>query len=169
MRDLKEKGQIKNDYEKEVKGSMVPVVGYSGTPLGKKLGVKDGQLTWRSKMPASVAAEIARYGATPKLVRTPVPGLDMAHLFVIEEQVLREELARLRGLIAQDGTVWVSWPKKTTRKDLPKVETNIVEHKVREAALSVGFVDVKICAIDEVWSGLKLVIRKVERARTKSP
>jgi len=139
--------------------------GYSGTPLGKKLGVKDGQLTWRLKMPASVAAEIAAGGATPKMVKAPVMGLAMAHLFVTEKRELGRELERLRGLIAQDGTVWVSWPKKTVPRGVAKIETDITEDGVREVCLPLGFVDVKVCAVDTVWSGLKLVIRKSERKR----
>lgn len=142
---------------------MVDAAGYSGTPLGKKLGVKDGQLTWRLKMPANVADEIAQCGVVPKLVRAPTEGLEMAHLFVTEEQVLQEELVRLRRLLAQDGMVWVSWPKKNVPKDRRRIETDITENKVREAALPLGFVDIKVCAIDSVWSGLKLVIRKTER------
>jgi len=144
---------------------MASAAGYSGTPLDKKLGVKDGQLTWRLKMPASVAAEIAEGGAAPKLVKAPVPGLQMAHLFVTEGQELEKELARLRRLLAPEGTVWVSWPKKTAPKNEPKIETDITENIVRETALHLGFVDIKVCAVDLVWSGLKLVIPKAERAK----
>ena len=114
-------------------------------------------------MPASVADEIARCGVVPKLVRAPTAGVEMAHLFVTEQQALQGELARLRRLLAQDGTVWVSWPKKNVPKDQRKIETDITENRVREAALPLGFVDVKVCAVDSVWSGLKLVIRKTER------
>ena len=135
-----------------------PSAGYSGTPLWKKLGVKDGQLTWRLKMPASVAEEIARGGVAPKLVKTPKAGLEMAHLFVTQKRELAEHLDWLRGVLAQDGTVWVSWPKKASG-----VSTDITEDTVREVCLPLGFVDVKVCAVDAVWSGLKLVIRKSER------
>lgn len=132
--------------------------GYSGTPLWKKLGVKDGQLTWRLKMPASVAEEIAAGGVAPKLVKAPKAGLEMAHLFVTRKGELAEYLVWLRGLLAQDGTVWVSWPKKSAG-----VAADITEDAVRAACLPLGFVDVKVCAVDAVWSGLKLVIRKSER------
>jgi hypothetical protein len=137
--------------------------GYSGTPLWKKLGVKDGQLTWRLKMPASVAEEIAAGGVTPKLVKTPKAGLEMAHVFVTQKRELAEHLDWLRGVLAQDGTLWVSWPKKTVPKHLAKIGTDITEDTVRELCLPMGFVDVKVCAVDAVWSGLKLVIRKSER------
>ena len=140
-------------------GAKAPAsAGYSGTPLWKKLGVKDGQLTWRLKMPASVAEEIAAGGIAPKLVKTPRAGLEMAHLFLTRRQELRRELEWLRGVLAQDGTVWVSWPKKSSG-----VATDITEDTVREVCLPMGFVDVKVCAVDAVWSGLKLVIRKSER------
>jgi hypothetical protein len=140
-----------------------PSAGYSGTPLAKKLGVKEGQKTWRWKMPASVAEEIAQSGAEPKLVRTPSEGLEMAHVFVTRTKDLGEHLARLRKVLAPDGTIWVSWPKKTVPKDVSRIETDVTEDAVREVALPLGFVDIKVCAVDAVWSGLKLVIRRSER------
>jgi hypothetical protein len=132
--------------------------GYSGTPLWKKLGVRDDQLTWRLKMPKSVAEEIAHGAPEPKFLKAPAAGLDMAHLFVTKKQELAEHLNFLRGVMAQDGTVWVSWPKKASG-----VSTDITEDTVRAVCLPLGFVDVKVCAVDAVWSGLKLVIRKSER------
>jgi hypothetical protein len=140
-----------------------PSAGYSGTPLWKKLGVKDDQVTWRLRMPASVAEEIARGAAEPKFLKTPQPGLDMAHIFVTKKQELSRELEHLRGLLAQDGVVWVSWPKKTVPKGVPPIATDITKDTVREVCLPMGFVDVKVCAVDAVWSGLKLVIRKTQR------
>lgn len=132
--------------------------GYSATPLAKKLGVKDAQRTWRVNMPASVAAEIADSGLSPALLNSPQPGLQMAHLFVTEKRELAAHLARLRKLLAPAGIIWVSWPKKSS-----KVSTDITEDTVRAAALPLGLVDIKVCAVDEVWSGLKLVIRKSQR------
>lgn len=132
--------------------------GYSGTPLAQKLGVKTGQRTWRSKMPASVADEIEQSGAAPALVGTPKPGLEMAHIFVTRHSELAAHLERLRKLLAADGILWVSWPKKAA-----KIQTDITEDTIRAEALPLGFVDVKVCAVDAVWSGLKLVIRKSER------
>jgi hypothetical protein len=129
--------------------------GYSGTPLDRKLGVKDGQTTWRFAMPASVVAEI---GGAPKLLKEPASGLEMAHIFVTRREEMAALLTRLRGLMAPAGIVWVSWPKKAA-----KVPTDITEDTIRAEALPIGFVDVKVCAVDEVWSGLKLVIRKSER------
>ncbi len=129
--------------------------GYSGTPLWKKLGVREGLRTWRSGMPESVAAEI---GIAPMLLEEPEQGLEMAHVFVTERRELAALLGQLRGLMKANGVVWVSWPKKAA-----KLATDIDEHVVRAECLPLGFVDVKVCAVDAVWSGLKLVIRKSER------
>jgi hypothetical protein len=132
--------------------------GYSGTPLAKKLGIKPGQCTWRVNMPPSVAAEIADSGLAPTMLRSPQPGLEMAHIFVTRRAELAKHLCRLRPLLAPAGTLWVSWPKKSA-----KIDTDITEDAIRAEALPLGFVDIKVCAIDQVWSGLKLVIRKSER------
>lgn len=135
--------------------------GYSGTPLAKKLGVKDGQRTWRHEMPRAVAEEIARSDVRPTLVESRASGLEMAHIFVTRRSELARLLSQLRDRLAQDGALWVSWPKKSA-----KVETEITEDTIREVALPLGFVDVKVCAIDDTWSGLRLVIRKSERAKS---
>jgi hypothetical protein len=133
-------------------------VGYSGTSLAKKLGVKDSQRTWRLAMPPGVAAEIAQEGVSPTLLSSPKAGLEMAHLFVTRRRELAAQLVRLRKLLDPAGTIWVSWPKKSA-----KVPTDITEDVVRAEALPLGLVDIKVCAVDETWSGLKLVIRKSER------
>ena len=132
--------------------------GYPGTPLASKLGIKDGQATWRHRMPDSVADEIEAAGVAPKLLRTPKPGLEMAHVFLTRRAELVDLLRKLRKLLAPNGILWVSWPKKSAR-----METDITEEVVRAEALPLGLLDVKVCAVDEVWSGLKLVIRKSER------
>jgi hypothetical protein len=85
------------------------------------------------------------------------------HLFVTERAALRTHLAVLRRQLEQAGFVWVSWPKKAS-----KVPTDITEDVIREIALPLGFVDIKVCAVTEVWSGLKLVIRKSERSHHSS-
>jgi hypothetical protein len=133
--------------------------GYSGTPLWKKLGVREGQPTWRSKIPESVAAEIALGGVRPAVIRSPAAGLEMAHVFVTRRPELAEHLARLRPLLAPAGVVWVSWPKKASG-----MATDITEDVVRAECLPLGLVDVKVCAVDGTWSGLKLVVRKSERS-----
>jgi hypothetical protein len=131
--------------------------GYSGTPLRKKLGVTADQAWWRLAMPADVAAIIDADGP-PMLLAEPVAGLDGAHIFTTSRTVLAAELARLRPLLAPAGMVWASWPKKAA-----KVPTDITEDVIRAVALPLGYVDVKVCAVDAVWSGLKLMIRKSER------
>jgi hypothetical protein len=141
-----------------------PSAGYSGTPLWRKLGVRDGQTTWRVNMPESVAEEIAAGGVTPALVARPKAGLAMAHLFVTRRAELGMHLEKLRGLLAPDGVVWVSWPKKTLPKGVMAIASDMTEDAVRAEGLPLGFVDIKVCAVDAVWSGLKLVIRKSERA-----
>ena len=129
--------------------------GYSGTPLAKKLNLRDGMRVWFDAMPESIADEIDEYALDLRFVDDPAKGIDAAHVFVTERAVLAQRLAALRDQIAKDGQVWVSWPKQAA-----KVQTDVTEDTVREVALPLGFVDTKVCAIDEVWSGLKLVIRK---------
>jgi len=129
--------------------------GYSGTPLAKKLSLKDGMRVWFANMPDSIRAEIEDYGLTLSEEKLPAPGTHAAHIFTTERAVMEKHLATLRDMIDPAGQVWVSWPKKAS-----KVETDITEDTIREVALPMGFVDIKVCAVDAVWSGLKLVIRK---------
>jgi hypothetical protein len=129
--------------------------GYSGTPLAKKLSLRDEQRVWFSGMPEDVADEIDEYALDLTFVADPAEGVDAAHFFVTERADLEAKLAELRSQIAPDGQVWVSWPKRAAN-----VPTDITEDTIREVALPLGFVDTKVCAIDETWSGLKLVIRK---------
>jgi len=132
------------------------MAGYSGTPLAAKLGLKPGQRVWRDNMPPSVAAEIGDTGAI--LLDAPEMGLDVAQIFKTERAALADDLAALRRLLAPAGFVWVSWPKKAS-----KVPTDIDENVIRDICLPMGLVDVKVCAVDATWSGLKLMIRKALR------
>ncbi len=127
--------------------------GYSGTPLAKKLSLKPGLRAWFHAMPDSVRAEIGDVGLIER--PAPEPGLDAAHIFTAERAEMERFLAQLRTLIAPTGFVWVSWPKKAS-----KVPTDITEDRIRAVCLPMGWVDVKVCAVDTVWSGLKLMIRK---------
>ena len=129
--------------------------GYSGTPLSKKLSLKEGMRVWFDGMPDRVRAEIDSFGLTLVEENTPANGIDVAHIFVTEKAVLLERLSSLRQAIHPAGQVWVSWPKKAS-----KVATDITEDTIRELCLPMGFVDVKVSAVDAVWSGLKLMIRK---------
>lgn len=110
-------------------------------------------------MPASVADEIRTSGVEPILLDQPAPGLQMAHVFVTSRRELSRQLLQLMPLLAPDGTVWVSWPKKSSG-----VITDMTEDAIRSEALPLGLVDIKVCAVDDTWSGLKLVIRKDRRA-----
>jgi hypothetical protein len=134
---------------------MPSAAGYSGTPLAKKLSLKDGMRVWFDGMPDGVRAEVDNFGLTLAEEPTPTQGLDAAHVFVTERAVLAEQLAALRHTIDPAGQLWISWPKKAS-----KVPTDITEGTIRELALPMGWVDVKVCAVDAIWSGLKLVIRK---------
>jgi hypothetical protein len=129
--------------------------GYSGTPLARKLSLKDGLRTWFDHMPDSVRAEIDREGLALDLLDLPEPPVEAAHIFVTQCALLDCKLRCVLPLLARDGFVWVSWPKKAA-----KVETDINEDVIRAVALPLGLVDVKVCAVDDSWSGLKLVIRK---------
>ncbi|MBD3728161.1 MAG: DUF3052 family protein [Sphingomonadales bacterium] len=129
--------------------------GYSGTPLAKKLNLRDGQRVWFHAMPESVGDEIDEYALDLIFVADPARGVDAAHIFVTERAEMGELLGTLRQQIAPDGHIWVSWPKKAS-----KLPTDITEDTIREICLPLGLVDTKVCALDDVWSGLKLVIRK---------
>ena len=132
--------------------------GYSGTPLAKKLGLKPGMRAWFQDMPDHVRAEIERDAPSFEQLQSPEPPVDLAHIFVRHCAALDCGLRMLLPLIARDGMIWVSWPKKAS-----KVPTDITEDVIREIALPLHLVDVKVCAVDEVWSGLKLVIRRERR------
>ncbi|PJI87075.1 DUF3052 family protein [Sphingomonas koreensis] len=129
--------------------------GYSSTPLADKLGFKPGMRAFIADMPANVRAEIALDSLGLELLAAPGAGIDAAHVFVTERARLDCELSALRQLIAPSGFIWVSWPRRASG-----VETDITEDTIRDLALPLGLVDVKVCAVDETWSGLKLMIRK---------
>ncbi len=137
--------------------------GYSGTPLLKKLGVKAGQKALLFQVPENVTDlhEYAEFSSCkrPKTWRG-VSGsdYDYVHLFTKDGADLQKQMPRLHELIVPNGMIWVSWPKKAS-----KVPSTADEGLVRSLALKNGLVDVKVCAVDEVWSGLKLVIRLRDR------
>jgi hypothetical protein len=128
--------------------------GYSGTPLAKKLSLKDGQRAWFDAMPDNVRAEIDSCGTVVTLLDSPEPPVEAAHLFVTHCATLDCKLRMLLPLLDRDGMIWVSWPKQAAKAD-----TDITEDVIRAVALPLGLVDVKVCAVDDIWSGLKLVIR----------
>jgi hypothetical protein len=144
-----------------------PAAGYSGTPLARKLGLKDGQRLLLAGVPAALDPALAHPGAAAvariAAADTPPAGpFDYIHLFTSRLEGLGETLAALRGAMAPAGMLWVSWPKKASR-----VATDVTEDRIRDAALPRGLVDVKVCAVDEVWSGLKLVIPVAQRGAVR--
>ena len=132
--------------------------GYSGTPLAKKLGIKAGFRIKTFKPPWNYLALLAPLPGDVSIassIRLPV---DLWHLFVRSRKELAAKLPRCREEIEPDGMIWVSWPKKASG-----VVTDVTEDVVREVAFPLQLVDVKVCAVDETWSGLKLVIRREHR------
>jgi len=129
--------------------------GYSGTPLAKKLSLKNGMRVWRDGMPESVATEIDAEGLELDLLAEPKTPIDAAHIFVTVRAELESKLRQLMPLLSASGFIWVSWPKKTA-----KVPTDISEDTIRDVCLPMGLVDVKVCAVDTTWSGLKLTRRR---------
>ena len=129
------------------------MAGYSGTPLWKKLGLKDGMRTARIDAPDEYAELLGEASACHWIDLSK--GIDFVHIFATERARLETAVAEARGLIQPAGMIWTSWPKKAS-----KVPTDITEDVIREIALPIGLVDVKVCAVSDVWSGLKLVIRK---------
>jgi hypothetical protein len=132
--------------------------GYGGTPLAQKLGLKPGMRAWWLNAPEAVRVEIERDAGSIDRLASPEPPVDLAHIFVTSCAALDCELRMLLPLIARDGMIWVSWPKKAS-----KVPTDVTEDVIRALALPLHLVDVKVCAVDETWSGLKLMIRREHR------
>ncbi|NUQ12877.1 MAG: DUF3052 family protein [Gemmatimonadaceae bacterium] len=133
--------------------------GYSGTPLARKLGFTPGaKVLVMGDVPKEYADWVAPLPAGVRLSPRGKPPHAAVHVFVTQRADLVRQLPRLRRSLAPDGYVWVSWPKKSAR-----VATDVTEDTIREVALPLGFVDVKVCAVSEVWSGLKLVIRVSDR------
>ena len=132
--------------------------GYSGTPLVQKLGFKEESRVALLGAPAGFEELLEPLPRGVKIQRRAEAKSDIVHLFVARREELAEELIRLRALLQPDAVLWISWPKKAA-----KVPTTISEETIRELALPLGWVDIKVCAVDEVWSGLKLVVRKSQR------
>jgi hypothetical protein len=134
------------------------VNGYSGTPLIKKLGFKSQLTVWLVNAPKEYTSWLGELPDGVKFRTKESLPIEAAHIFVNESAELNAFLSKLRAELKQDGFVWVSWPKKSS-----KAPTDITEDLIREIALPLGFVDIKVCSVSDVWSGLKLVIRRSER------
>lgn len=133
-------------------------VGYSATPLVKKLGFKAPLTVWAFNAPPEYASWLGDVPDGVEFSTKARPPIAAAHIFVTESLEMDALLSKLRKDLQPDGFVWVSWYKKSA-----KMQTDITEDVIREIALPLGFVDVKVCAVSEQWSGLKLVIRVSER------
>jgi hypothetical protein len=136
--------------------------GYSGTPLPRKLGIKAGQRIAFINAPPAFAEALGALAEGVEAPRTTLRGgaLDLIVAFFTERRALEQRLPQLVRALDPAGALWIAWPKRASR-----VKTDLTEDVVRELALAVGVVDVKVCAIDATWSGLKLVIRLRDRPR----
>ena len=141
---------------------MATTAGYSGTPLARKLGIVAGSRVVAVHAPDDYRAWLEPLPAEVRFEAEVTTATDVVHVFVDRRAELKAQLDGLRTRIAPAAAVWISWPKKAA-----KVPTDITEDTIRELALPIGFVDVKVCAVSEVWSGLKLVIRKELRGQPK--
>jgi hypothetical protein len=133
----------------------VSTPGYSGTPLAKKLGIAAGCRVVLKQAPAGLKDWLQPLPEGVRFQTKAGAQTDVVHLFATREAELATELSALRQTMRPDATLWVSWPKKAAKTD-----TDITEDRIRALALPLGWVDVKVCAVSDVWSGLKLVVRK---------
>jgi len=130
--------------------------GYSGTPLAKKLGIKSGSVVFAIAAPREYRSWLAPIPEDVSFVaKPPKAGCDLVHLFATSLAELKRDLPKARAAMKPDGALWVSWYKKAA-----KIPTDVTEDEVRRLALATDLVDVKVCAVTDVWSGLKLVVRK---------
>jgi hypothetical protein len=135
------------------------MAGYSATPLWIKLGYANGARAWVVGEPRYYAKILALpTDVKVTWLTAPESGMKFVHVFTDQAAILKKSLVSLRRQIAPDGVVWVSWPKKAA-----EVPTDITEDTIRSVALPLAFVDIKVCAVDDTWSGLKLMIRKSKR------
>lgn len=137
------------------------MAGYSGTPLAQKLGIKPDSTVVVINEPANYRKWLGRFASDVKFTNRAGANSAFIHLFMLRRNELQKQLGRLRTKIADTGTLWVSWPKKSSG-----VATDITEDVIRAVALPLGFVDTKVCAVDETWSGLKLMVRRTNRRST---
>jgi len=135
------------------------MAGYSSTPLPKKLGIKEGSRIALINAPKDFARELGELPPNAQIVTRITNPLDIVLLFVLSERALLRDFQKLAEKLASNGMIWVAWPKKSSG-----VATDLSFDRVQHIGLDSGLVDVKICAIDDVWSGLKFVIRLKDRS-----
>jgi hypothetical protein len=130
--------------------------GYSGTPLWKKLGYKTGMIAYVEGAPKNYVSLLSLPAeVVVRWLKHPASGMNFVHLFATHAPRLMTRLNSCRGKIAPDAVVWISWPKKTSG-----VASELSDNLIREMILPTGLVDIKVCAVNKVWSGLKFMIRK---------
>jgi hypothetical protein len=134
------------------------MAGYSGTPLPKKLGIKESQRIAFINAPDNFDELVGAIPPTTLLLKKITSPIDLVVLFVDREKVLAKEFPRIAKKLSPNGMIWIAWPKKSSG-----VSTDLIFERVQRIGLDSGLVDVKICAIDAVWSGLKFVIRLQNR------
>jgi hypothetical protein len=134
------------------------VTGYSGKPLAQKLGLKSGFAVAIIDPPENYQALLGTLPEGISLHDESHSSLDFIHVFATHKKAVEGKLKRLKKRMAANGMIWVSWPKKSAQ-----IQTDLDENVIRDLALSLGLVDIKVCAVDETWSGLKLVIRVKDR------
>ncbi len=137
------------------------MVGYSGTPLPRKLGIKEGATVLLVDAPAGFERELEPLPDGVELSRTPRDGADVAVAFVTRRQELEERFPEVAAQLQPAGGLWVAWPKRSS-----KVPTDLTEDVLREVGLPHGWVDNKVCAVTEIWSGLRFVLRLENRPTT---
>jgi hypothetical protein len=138
------------------------MAGYSGTPLAKKLGIKEGFRIALVNAPKNFQSELGELPDNVQFISGAAKSLDMILLFVLTERALVRDFAKLAARLTANGMLWIAWPKKSSG-----VATDLVEQRVQRIGLDAGLVDVKVCAIDETWSGLKFVYRLKDRSSPK--
>jgi hypothetical protein len=134
------------------------MAGYSGTPLAKKLGIKGGSRIFLLNAPGNYLQLVSPLPEGVQVAPQITSHTDVIHIFSTKKEELSPALHTCLEKMRSNGVIWASWPKKSS-----KVPTDITEDTIREVALPLGLVDIKVCAVDDVWSGLKLVIRKEKR------
>ncbi len=135
--------------------------GYSGTPLCKKLGITTNANIAALERPSNYEDLLGEIPTGVTISSTITDTTSLVHVFVTERSALERHLTTLRSELRESVPVWISWPKKAA-----KVRTDITEDTIRKVALPLGLVDIKVCAVSEVWSGLKLVVRKELRGKS---
>jgi len=138
------------------------MAGYSGTPLAKKLGIKEGSRVALVNAPKDFQSELKELPDDVKFLKPSTKSLDLILFFVLSERVLARDFAKLADKLTSNGMIWIAWPKKSSG-----VETDLLFERVQRIGLDAGLVDVKICAVDETWSGLKFVYRLKDRSSRK--